>query len=109
MHQRLVHTVLPTSLRYVCTICASSCRWIAALVPLLITPGGLAYFDVTPKIAILLLGAALILLYPAENLRNVSAIARQPSAAAGSSCFSAIRMAFKRPRVRTLPRTRRCH
>jgi O-antigen ligase len=48
--------------------------WTAALVPLLITPGALAYFDVTPKIAILLLGAALILLYPAENLRNVSAI-----------------------------------
>ena len=46
----------------------------AALVPLVITPGALSYFDVTPKIAFLLLGTALILLYRAENLRNVSAI-----------------------------------
>ncbi len=49
---------------------------VAALVPLLITPGVLAYFDVTPKITVLLLGAALILLYRADNLRNVSAILR---------------------------------
>jgi O-antigen ligase len=48
----------------------------AALVPLIITPGALAYFDVTPKIAFLLLGAALILLYRSENLRNVSATLR---------------------------------
>src|ERR1035438_2347554 len=47
---------------------------IAALVPLLITPGALAYFDVTPKIAFLLIGTALILLYRAQNIRNVSAI-----------------------------------
>jgi O-antigen ligase len=47
---------------------------IAALVPLLITPGLLAYFDVTPKIAFLLIGTALILLYRVQNIRNVSAI-----------------------------------
>jgi putative inorganic carbon (HCO3(-)) transporter len=47
---------------------------IAALVPLLITPGTLAYFDVTPKIAFLLIGTALILLYRAENTRNITAI-----------------------------------
>jgi O-antigen ligase len=46
----------------------------AALVPLLITPGTLAYFDVTPKIAFLLIGTALILLYRAENTRNITAI-----------------------------------
>ncbi len=49
---------------------------IAALVPLLILPGVLAYFDVTPKIAFLLIGTALILLYRAQNVRNVSAILR---------------------------------
>ena len=49
---------------------------VAALVPLAITPGVLAYFDVTPKIAVLLLGTALIALYRTENLRNVSAILR---------------------------------
>src|ERR1039458_2391816 len=47
---------------------------IAALVPLLVTPGALAYFDVTPRIAFLLFGTALILLYRAQNIRNVSAI-----------------------------------
>ena len=46
----------------------------AALVPLLITPGTLAYFDVTPKIAFLLIGTALILLYRSENIGNISAI-----------------------------------
>jgi O-antigen ligase len=49
---------------------------IAALVPLLVTPGALAYFDVTPKIAFLLIGTALILLYRAKNMCNVSAILR---------------------------------
>jgi O-antigen ligase len=49
---------------------------IAALVPLLILPGALAYFDVTPKIAFLLIGMALILSYRAQNVRNVSAILR---------------------------------
>jgi O-antigen ligase len=47
---------------------------IAALVPLVIAPGLLAYFDVTPKIAFLLIGAALILLYRSANLRNISSI-----------------------------------
>src|SRR5579863_1500801 len=41
----------------------------AALVPLLITPGLLSHFDVTPKVAILLLGCALILLYPRPNVQ----------------------------------------
>jgi O-antigen ligase len=49
---------------------------IAALVPLLVTPGLVAYFDVTPKIAFLLIGTALILLYRAENIRNISAVLR---------------------------------
>jgi O-antigen ligase len=44
---------------------------IAALVPLLITPGALSYFDVTPKIAILLLGAALMLLQVGANSCNM--------------------------------------
>src|SRR5580692_12925647 len=44
---------------------------IAALVPLLITPGVLAYFDVTPKIAILLSGVALMLLQVGANSCNV--------------------------------------
>lgn len=47
---------------------------IAALVPLVITPGLLAYFDVTPKIAFLLIGTALILLYRSANLRNISSM-----------------------------------
>jgi O-antigen ligase len=47
---------------------------IAALVPLVITPGLLAYFDVTPKIAFLLIGAALILLYRSANIRNLSSM-----------------------------------
>jgi O-antigen ligase len=47
---------------------------IAALVPLLITPGVLAYFDVTPKIAILLLGVALMLLQVSANSCNVRAL-----------------------------------
>lgn len=44
---------------------------VAALVPLLICPGTLAYFDVTPKIAILLFGTALILLQPGVNASNI--------------------------------------
>ncbi len=43
---------------------------VAALVPLLILPGGVSHFDVTPKIAILLLGAALISLYASANVQN---------------------------------------
>jgi O-antigen ligase len=52
---------------------------IAALVPLLITPGLLAYFDVTPKIVILLCGVSLSVLFPHENLRNVRAIVSTPA------------------------------
>ncbi|HLK17988.1 MAG TPA: O-antigen ligase family protein [Bryobacteraceae bacterium] len=49
---------------------------IAALVPLVITPGLLAYFDVTPKIAFLLIGTALILLYRSANIRNIGAVVK---------------------------------
>jgi O-antigen ligase len=49
---------------------------VAALVPLLITPGLLANFDITPKIVVLLLGLSLILLYPAANLSNVRLLLR---------------------------------
>ena len=48
---------------------------VAALVPLLIAPGLVSYFDITPKIAILLLGLALILLYREANTFNVRALA----------------------------------
>lgn len=44
---------------------------VAALVPLVITPGWLSYFDITPKIAILLLGLSLSLLHPSANLSNL--------------------------------------
>jgi putative inorganic carbon (hco3(-)) transporter len=47
---------------------------IASLVPLLITPGTLAYFDITPKIALLLLGTALMLLQVHTNACNVRAL-----------------------------------
>ena len=50
----------------------------AALVPLLITPGLLSHFDVTPKVAILLLGCALILLYPSLNVQNFYNLVRAP-------------------------------
>lgn len=46
----------------------------SALVPLLILPGVVAYFDVTPKLAILLLGTALIALYRAQNVRNIAGL-----------------------------------
>ena len=46
----------------------------AALVPLIITPGLLAYFDVTPKIALLLFFTALMLLYPRANGYNFQAV-----------------------------------
>jgi O-antigen ligase len=49
---------------------------VAALVPIVITPGLLAYFDITPKIAILLCGLALMLLYPGTNTCNLRALLR---------------------------------
>jgi O-antigen ligase len=52
---------------------------VAALVPLLITPGLLSYFDVTPKIAILLFGLSLILLYPSANISNLHVLLRAPA------------------------------
>jgi O-antigen ligase len=44
---------------------------IAALIPLIITPGLLSYFDITPKIVILLFGVCFCLLCSRENERNV--------------------------------------
>jgi len=44
---------------------------VVALIPLIVTPGLLAYFDITPKIAILLFGTSLSLLYRRENERNL--------------------------------------
>ncbi|HWY48102.1 MAG TPA: O-antigen ligase family protein [Bryobacteraceae bacterium] len=52
---------------------------VAALVPLLITPGLLSYFDVTPKIAILLFGVSLMLLYSSANISNVRNLLRAPA------------------------------
>ncbi len=49
---------------------------VAALVPLLICPGTLAYFDVTPKLAILLFGTALMLLYSGVNVSNIRTLLR---------------------------------
>ena len=47
---------------------------VIALVPLLITPGLLSYFDITPKIALLLLGLSLSLLYPRARISNLRAL-----------------------------------
>lgn len=52
---------------------------VAALVPLIITPGLLSYFDITPKIAVLVFGLSLSLLYPATNLSNLRALLRAPA------------------------------
>jgi O-antigen ligase len=52
---------------------------VAALVPLLITPGLLSSFDVTPKIAILLFGLSLMLLYPSANISNIRNLLRAPA------------------------------
>lgn len=51
---------------------------VAALVPLLIIPGAFTYFDVTPKIAFLLLGTALILLYRRQYVGNVRIVLSTP-------------------------------
>ncbi len=52
---------------------------VAALVPLIITPGLLSYFDITPKIAVLLFGLTLMLLYPRANISNLHALLRASS------------------------------
>jgi hypothetical protein len=52
---------------------------IAALVPLIITPGLLSYFDITPKIAVLLFGLPLMLLYPRANISNLHTLLRASS------------------------------
>jgi len=44
---------------------------VVALIPLVIAPGLLSYFDITPKIAILLFGVSIGLLLWRENGRNV--------------------------------------
>jgi len=51
----------------------------AALVPLLITPGLVAHFDVTPKIAVLLLGTVLLLSYRSANLQNLYNLLKKPA------------------------------
>jgi O-antigen ligase len=48
-------------------------------VPLVITPGLLSYFDITPKIVVLLFGLSLILLYPSANISNLHALLRAPA------------------------------
>src|ERR1700685_2909023 len=48
---------------------------LAALIPLLIAPGTLAYFDITPKIVLLLCGTALILSQVRTNISNTLALA----------------------------------
>ena len=50
---------------------------VAALVPLLITPGLLSHFDITPKAAVLLFALPLILLYRSANLHNFHALLRR--------------------------------
>lgn len=52
---------------------------VAALVPLLITPGLFSHFDVTPKVAVLLLGTALLLSYRGVNVQNVYNLLQQPA------------------------------
>ncbi|HTS46379.1 MAG TPA: O-antigen ligase family protein [Bryobacteraceae bacterium] len=52
---------------------------VAALVPLVIAPGWLSHFDVTPKAAILLFGSALILLNSRVNVHNVYKLLREPA------------------------------
>jgi O-antigen ligase len=43
-------------------------------VPLIITPGLLAYFDITPKLAVLYLGLSLLLLFHARNVATARAL-----------------------------------
>jgi len=64
---------------------------VAALVPLLITPGWLSTFDVTPKVAVLLFGMALILLYPANHWGDIRALWR---ASAGRSFLSLLAVSW---------------
>ncbi len=59
-----------SSLRYDQVVMLWLVPLIAALVPLLITPGALAYFDITPKISLLLLGMTLMLSQVRANTYN---------------------------------------
>lgn len=43
---------------------------VLALVPLVITPGLLFYFDTTPKLAVILLGSSALLLFHRQNVEN---------------------------------------
>src|ERR1700730_14991525 len=47
---------------------------VVALAPLLITPKLLYYFDITPKIAVILIGTAVALVLFRENARNLAAL-----------------------------------
>src|SRR5260370_16211967 len=51
---------------------------IGVLVPLIITPGVLFSFDITPKIAALLLGTCVMLWFCKKNVNRVRAMARDP-------------------------------
>jgi O-antigen ligase len=50
---------------------------VVALVPLLITPGLLFYFDITPKIVVLLAGVSVMLLFCNNNVNNVRTLLRE--------------------------------
>lgn len=52
---------------------------VAALVPLVVTPGFVSHFDVTPKVAVLLMGTALVLSYRRANVQNIYNLLRQPA------------------------------
>src|SRR6266481_8677615 len=52
---------------------------VVALIPLIITPGLLSYFDITPKIVILLFGASLSLLCWREHERNIRVLLSMPA------------------------------
>lgn len=67
---------------------------VAALVPLLITPGLVSYFDVTPKIAILLFSVLLISLYPRENSRNIRSLLDTPPGRWFAGLLAATWLAF---------------
>jgi O-antigen ligase len=49
---------------------------VVALVPLLITPGLLFYFDITPKIVVLLAGVSVMLLFCNNNVNNIRTLLR---------------------------------
>ncbi len=58
----------------------------AALVPLIITPGILYYFDITPKLIVLLLAVSLALVWARENSHNVFTFLRSKA----GRCFAVL-------------------